>query len=166
MIVLFLFLPWGYRTWRGIAATAAWGRRRWTSFSALSFWFLYFPAVYHLVLFFPPVLGGWWTWIWWAWRTSSSPFLSKLNHCYLSLSLLRSGQSFFLTIESKVPMSFPSTESALVVGLRAFGFFGLSCNLNFDSCIVDVFSVHIIDSFLNGILGIENLNRSENTMKA
>ena len=159
MIVLFLLLPWGYRTWRGVAATAAWGRRRWTSFSALPFWLLYLPAISLKVLFFPPVLGGRWTWIWWAWGTSSSPFLSELNYCYLSLSLLRSGQSFFLTIEQEVPMSLPSAKSALVVGLRAFGFFGLSCNLNFDSSVVDVLSVHIIDGLLNRILGIENLNK-------
>ena len=68
---------------------------------------------------------------------------------YLSLSLLRSGQSFFLTIEASIPMTLATTKSALIVWLRTLRFFGLSCDLDLDPSLIEVFAVHIIDSFLD-----------------
>lgn len=54
-------------------------------------------------------------------------------------------------------MAFSTTKSALVIGLRSFGFFRLSCDFHFDSWVVDVLSIHIFNCFIDGIFSIKNL---------
>lgn len=63
-------------------------------------------------------------------------------------------------------MALATAKSAFIVWLRPFRFFGLSSDLDLDSGLVDVFSVHIIDSFLHRILRIEDLDGGKVTMKA
>ena len=85
---------------------------------------------------------------------------------FLSLSLRRSGQSFFLLIYTNIPVTLSAAQSALIVGLRSLGLFGLTCNLNLDSRIIDVFSVHFFNSLLNGFFSIEHRDEGLLTMKA
>lgn len=49
-------------------------------------------------------------------------------------------------------MTFFTAEPALVVGLRPLGLFGLSCDLDSDSLIVDVFAVHFLYGFVYGFV--------------
>jgi hypothetical protein len=54
-------------------------------------------------------------------------------------------------------MALPAAQSALVVGLWSFGFFGLSCDFHSNTLLVDLFSIHFINSFLDSIFCFEDL---------
>ena len=159
IIVLLFFLPWRDRAlW--IAATAT-RRRRWRA--ASPFWFALvffnFPALFYSYFFFLSL------------EDESELYDDELEGLllllfFLSLSLRRSGQSFFLTIYTYIPVTFPAAQSALIIGLRSFRLLWLASNLHLHSGLIDILSVHFFNSLLNSFLPIKHLNDLNHTMKA
>ena len=147
----------------GWRIAAAWWRGR-SSLFRFSLMLLHFPHINKDLLF---LLDAWRRGgrgrTWWRWSTSSST-LSKSDKLYLSL--LRSGQSFFLKIYTNVPMTLPPAEPALVVGLRTLRFLWLASNLDPNSLFIDILAVHLINSLMDGFLWVKHLNLLGSTMKA
>ena len=158
-VLLLLLLVGRDRTFR-IAATATrrWWRRAASPFR-FSLMFFYFPESQYSYFFFLSL-------------DEDEELLEDelegllLLLFFLSLSLRRSGQSFFLTIYTNIPVTLPTAQPALIIGLRTFRLFRLTSNFNLDSRFIDVFSVHLINRFLNSLFPIKHLNKSKCTMKA
>ena len=160
IFVLLLLSPGRFRAWRvATTATSRW-RRRTASPFRFAFALLYFPAYNHSYFFFLPPLD----------EEEELPDEELegllLLLFFLSLSLRRSGQSFFLIIYTNIPVTLSAAQSALVIGLGSFGFFRLTSNLHLDSWFIDVFSIHFFNSLLDSFFAVKYLNDSLVTMKA
>lgn len=63
-------------------------------------------------------------------------------------------------------MSLSSAQAALILRLRALGFFRLSSDLHSHTLVIDILSIHLIHRLLDGFLRVEHLHKFRHTMKA
>lgn len=63
-------------------------------------------------------------------------------------------------------MSLSSTETALIVRLRALGFLRLPSNLHSHTLVINILSVHLIHRLLDGLFRVKHLYNFKLTMKA
>ena len=54
-------------------------------------------------------------------------------------------------ISKQVPMALAAAEPALVVGLRALGFLGLSGHFHLDALLIELLAIHAINSLMDGL---------------
>ena len=78
--------------------------------------------------------------------------LLRLLNQLLNTDLFSGLDSHFSLIYKNVPMSFFTTKSAFIVRLRSLRFFRLPSDLDSHSLIIDVISVHFLDSFVNRLI--------------
>jgi hypothetical protein len=92
--------------------------------------------------------------------------LLRLLNQLLSTDLFSGLDSHFSLVYKNVPMPFFTAKSAFVVRLRSLGFFRLSSDLNSHSLVIDIFSIHFLNSFVYRLIWIKNLHFLTFTMKA
>lgn len=63
-------------------------------------------------------------------------------------------------------MALAAAESALVIGLRSLGLFGLAGHLNAHALIAHFFPIHAINSLVERLFRVEHLDACRDTMKA
>jgi len=63
-------------------------------------------------------------------------------------------------------MTLPTAQPAIVARLWPFWFLWLPCNLDPNTLLIDLFSVHFVNCLLDRILSLEDLNVGKYTMKA
>jgi len=152
LLVFLLILLWrGARAWRWIT-TAGWRRR---TFFLLPTLVLFYSSSFRHSYFFFLTLGE---------DELDDESLEELLLLLLFLCqskptyLFSNQDSHFSWLFIYLPMPFFAAKSTLVVGLRSFWFFGLTSNFNSDSLVVDVFTVHLLHSFVDWIIRIKNLD--------